>query len=389
MSEHAPLAPSSAPQWGHCSGSVIAQSGRVKPDTEQTRNGTATHWVGEQVLTCLRSGFPNWCETLVGEPAPNGVVIDRKMADGAQVYVDDVLEVCDRFNAWDKLLLEHRVHMPQIHPDNWGTLDAGLYLPERRVLFLWDAKFGHREVSPRDNLQLIDYALGLVNHYGINGQDEQEITLVLRIVQPFAYHAQGPVREWAVPLSGLRAYWNQLQAKAVESFTNPTLTAGSWCRDCLAIDTCANARRYIYSGAEFADRPLDLETMAGRDKATELNLLRELQAVVKSRAEALEDDLKYRISQGETDSGLTLETTAGRLKYTVSEEQAIAFLAAFGIDAAVPAVKTPTQAIAMAPAELRPGLKAALNAITERPAGAAKLIPVNESRTAAAFQRRT
>jgi len=119
------------------------------PDTEDTRAGTAAHWVMADKLTALvrhhKAGTPmeqldTDCTMYLGRQAPNGVIVDEGIAEGAQVMVDDVMEVCRRFDCLRDLLIEHRVYMPKIHPENWGTLDAGVYLPQRRVLFLWDYK---------------------------------------------------------------------------------------------------------------------------------------------------------------------------------------------------------------------------------------------------------
>ena len=109
MSEHAPLLPpSSAGQWGNCSGSAIAQASVPNVETEANRIGTATHWVGESTLAVWkvdRSG-KLLCSDFIGKAAPNGVVIDRDMAEGAQVYVDDVLQVAQKHGGLRALLIE-------------------------------------------------------------------------------------------------------------------------------------------------------------------------------------------------------------------------------------------------------------------------------------------
>lgn len=382
MSEHAPLAPSSAEQWGHCSGSVLAQSVRPEPETQQTREGTATHWVASEALTA-----GTLCVDAVGKKAPNGVVIDRTMAAGAQVYVDDVAAVCEKFNAYSRLLVEHRVYMPRVHPDNWGTLDAGLYLPERRVLFLWDAKFGHRQCRAKGNLQLIDYALGLVQQFEIDGLEEQGVTVVFRIVQPFCYRSGGPVDEWVVKLSDLRGYWNQLQAKAHEAYSKPTLSTGLWCRDCSAVADCSAARQAAYNLIDLANELYVMEAMTSDDLAVERRILSNGLAAAKARLDAIEDVLTHRIQSGESGGGLTLQTGQGRLEWACPPEQAVALVAQFGIDASKPGALTPTQVKAAAPAAIKPMLEQVLKQYTRRPAGALSLVDADESRTARAFKR--
>lgn len=385
---HAILAPSSAPIWGNCAGSVKAQQGRPNPETPQSREGTAAHWVMAEVLLNFtgRQSGPLICDEYIGRTAPNGVVIDGKMAQGAQVIVDDVLKVCQQHGGLQSLLVEKRVTMPRVHPENWGTLDVSLYLPAIGWLFVWDYKHGHRPVEAEANEQLIDYVAGLVELHGIDGLADQQTTVCIRIVQPFAYRHQGPIDEWVVRLSDLRGPFNLLSARAYEALgPSPTMSAGPWCRDCLAVRDCAVGRKYVYSLIDTVNAPYELDSMTSADMAAERLILREGAAVLKARLEAIEEDLHYRITQGDTASGLTVETAPGKLEYTVPDAQAQAFALQFGVDISKPGVMTPIQSIAKAPKEIRPIFEQAIKAITRRPAGALNLIPAKNSRTMRAF----
>jgi len=390
MSEHAPLAPSSSEQWGHCSGSVAAQADMPDLSSEQAREGTAAHWVmSETLLNHQDTTRGGWlaCHQFIGSKAPNGVIIDDKMAEGAQVHVDDVLEVCWRFNALPDLLIEHRVRMPRIHEQNWGTLDSALYLPDRALLFIWDYKHGHREAKP-DGLQLFDYLAGLAEKFGINGELDRQTRVVSRIVQPFCYYARGPVREWAGFLSDLRGVWNQLYAKAHEVFAGPTLSTGPWCRDCKAVGKCSAARRAGYNYIDMVNEPYAMDAMDAADLAVERGILVDGLSTAKARLDAVEDELQHRIRGGQVGTGLALETGSGRLEWSVPPAQARALASQFGVDAAKDAVLTPTQTLALAPKEIRPHLKATMEKLTRRPAGKLKLVPAEESIGSRAFKRK-
>jgi len=389
MSEHAPLAPSSAPQWGHCSGSIAAQANIPDRESEATREGTAAHWVMSETLLNHRDNRdgPRECVGYLGATDPQGLLIDDKMVEGAQMMVDDVLEVAHRFDALPYLLIEHRVAMPKIHPQNWGTLDVGLYLPDRFLLFIWDYKHGHRETGP-GSLQFVDYLQGLCEKYQIDGHLDQQTRYVARVVQPYCYYAAGPVREQTGFLSELRPQWNQLAMKAHEAFSNPTLSTGLWCRDCKAVGTCSAARRAGYNFIDLVNEPYEMDRMRGADLAVERAILSDGLAVAKARLEAIEDELHHRVTAGETDSGLTVETSAGRIEWTVAPGQARALAAQFGVDASKDAVLTPAQTLAAAPAKVRPLLKQVMDKMTGRKAGKLKLVPADASRTARAFQKR-
>lgn len=395
---HAVLAPSSAPQWGVCSGSVQAQ--RFAPDIEhpRTRAGTASHWVASECLARWRDidgGVPS-CSQWTGKTAPNGVVIDEEMAEGAQAFVDHVIGIAQEHGALQDMLIEHRVFMPRIHPTaNWGTLDVSFPLLDRdksgRVaggkIYVIDYKYGHREVKTRGNLQLIDYVEGILNEFQIDGHAEQFIEVVLQVVQPFCYRAADTVDEWRVPLTDLRPYFNQLEAKAHEVFNNPTLTTGPHCRDCKAILVCSAARKAHYSLVDYVNAPLEFDRMTGRDMAVERAILTAGAATLKARLEAIEEALAHSISKGETDSGLTLETSVGRLAWTVPTAQAIAFARQFGLDIAKADALTPTQAIASAKGDVKKNFAEAVKCITDRPNTGLKLIDAADSKTARAFKK--
>ena len=391
MSQHALLAPSSAPIWGHCSGSVIAQQSAANIDTQQSREGTAAHWVGSECLSAWQSSQLGDLTTAewLGRVDPDGTVIDEKMVEGAQVYVDDVLKVAQQFSAISRLDIEHRVHMPQVHPENWGTLDASLVLLTHNVIYLWDYKHGHREVGAKANLQMIDYLVGVMQEHNIVGHREQQIDFVIRIVQPFCFSANGPVSEWRGKLSDLRSYVNQLTHQAIAAFADPRFTAGPHCRDCAIVGPgCATSRRYMYAWADYVNEPYVIDNMTAHDLATERNLLDGVLAVGKARKQAIEDELMHRIKAGKgVDSNLVIATAEGRLGWIkeIPVDQVLALCKQFGVDGQKDAAITPTQATKLVNADLRDAFKEVLKSFAKRPQGLT-LIPAEESITSLAFK---
>lgn len=390
---HWPLAPSFAPVWGHCSGAIAASMHAPNLETDATREGTAAHWVFSETMDWFKAQqgpAVAHCADMIGLSAPNGVVIDDKMAEGAQVICDDILDTVNQSaNAsqlLQALLIEHRVMMPTVHPQNGGTLDAALWVPERRVLYIWDYKHGHRYCAAEENLQLIDYVEGIREQLGLNGVQDQDITVVIRIVQPFCYNNQGPVDEWVCKMSDIRGYINTLSAKAHEAFSTPLLTSGKHCRDCPGVGTCTAARQAAYNLIDLVDLPYDMDRMDVRDLAIERQILVDGMLAAKARLEAIEDDLHHRIGRGEAGSGLTLESGTGRLAWTVPPAQAAALASQFGFNIKKEEVKTPTQAIQAAPKAVRSMFEQVLKTAVKRPATGLKLIKLGDSKTALAFQ---
>lgn len=385
MSDHAILAPSSAPVWGHCSGSIIAAQAAPSPETEQTRNGTAAHWVASECLESWKAGDNDEPRAYIGTAAPNGVVVDALIAEGAEVYVTDVIGTLSQIQGGrEALVVEFRVHMPAIHDQNWGTLDASAMTPQG--LFIWDYKHGHAKVNAFENLQLIDYLEGLREFYGINGREDQHTRVVARVVQPFAYDPRGPVSEWAFMLCDIRGYVNRLRAKAHEAMTNPTLTSGKHCRYCPARGRCPALRAAVYNLIDLVDSPLGFDTMTGGELATEREILLRGQTTLKARLEAIEDDLTHRVKNGDGSCGLSLDSVPGRLNWTVDPNQAIAAVSLLGVDITRQHCDTPTQARARVPASMRDAFDQAIKPLTKR-SRTLKLVDSTDTLAARAFRK--
>ena len=406
MTAHAPLAPSSAAQWGNCSGSVMAQFQVPDAEHPRTRAGTASHWVASEALLSYRDsehGIAR-CDRFIGKTAPNGVVIDEEMAEGAQVYVDYCIDLACHYDVTpETMLIEHRVSMPQIHAHNWGTLDFALihYDAEwvdhgtinarrRNIVSIWlcDYKFGHRNVKAVGNLQLVNYCAGLINELNIDGFEDQHIRVHFAVVQPFAFHGDGPVSTWTGTLSDLRADFNRLTAKAHEAFAAPSCTSGAWCRDCKAIIRCDTAKRSAYSVTDYVNEPVALETYTAEQLGTEYGILLAASKTLKARLEAIEEDLTHRIGKGEAGSGFSVQSSKGRLAWTCDPAAAVAICSQFGVDAAKPGVLTPTQVKSKIPADKRESFEQVFKQITETPMRGMKLVPSKDSRTAHAFKRK-
>jgi len=391
--QHALYAPSAFPVTAYCSGSVLARQAVPDQETQATREGDASHWVVAECLTAWKNAVAPLALTCdwVGKTAPNGVIIDQEMADGADVMVSEVLAVCHQHGGIEllrKLIVEYRVHMTRIHPTNcWGTLDVALDLRHIGLLYIWDYKYGHLQIEAKNNYQLIGYVQGLKEHWDINGVYDQRIKVHMRIVQPRCYRQSGPVNEWVMPWCDLRGEVNHLEAQVHEAENNPQMQAGAHCRYCPAIRKCAAARQGSYHLIDYIKTPYEIESYSDSDLATERMILEAGSTLLKARLEAVNDDLEFRVSNGATETGFVMQAGKGNLKYTVPPAQAAAFAMQFGVDISVEKVLTPTQTIAKTPVDKRPLITEALKAIARREATGLKLVPAGDSRTARAFQR--
>lgn len=341
---HSPLAPSSAYRWEPCPGSVPLEA--RYPETEEDEaaaEGTASHHAGAEELLGR--------SVTVGDKAPNGVLLTEEMIEGASMWTTDVFSVCIATGTpLDHLQVEQRVAMPRIHDAAFGTPDTWLYAPQAGTLYVWDYKFGYGVVEHVENWQLIAYVCGILDLLGIDGRNDQELWVDMRVVQPRAYHRDGRVRSWRVKASDLRGYFNKLHAAAHEAMSaHPHTLSGPHCLHCKAAAHCATNRRALWSALDFVgtSSPEELDAVSA---AYELELMHRAAELIKSRLNAREADVAARLKRGEVVADWCLEPTYGRQTWKEGDEaQVIAVGDMCGVDLRKPeAAVTPSQAVKLA-----------------------------------------
>jgi len=380
MSAHAFLAPSAAARWVRCALSASLEA--AYPESEaspQSLEGTAAHWAVEMLLR----GTP----VAVDTQAPNGVAITQEMLEGAILVRDDIVRQLGP--DWQsRLFIEHRVEIPRVHPQNWGTPDYRAWgrLPDGRLkLWLWDYKFGHGIVEAFENWQLIDYFAGCLSEAKIDGLQEQNTVVDLRVIQPRAYHRDGPVRSWMVLATDLRGHVNRL-AMAAEDATSISPTASPHpeaCENCKGRHACEALQRASYFAADKGQSfgALELKPHA---LGLELRALKRAQALLDARVSGLEAEAVATIKRGQLVPFWMLESSPGRLAWNKPDAEVLALGAMLGLDLAKPVEPiTPTQAKAAAKAKKIP--ETIVDSFASRPAGAAKLIFDNGARAALTF----
>lgn len=360
---HAFLMPSAAARWGVCALSASLEA--AYPEAEESPEsleGTAAHWVVE----CYLKGSPPTLDS----QAPNGVAVTQEMVEGALLVVQTIEATLGP--RWrEMLVIERRVQIPRVHPSLcWGTPDyyAWAVLPDgRRVLFLFDYKFGHGIVEVIENRQLIAYTSGLFSE--VEGLDDQNTVVVMAIIQPRAYHREGPVRWWKIRGSDIRADVNILHMQA-EKATKPNPLAmpdPDACKNCKGRHACEALQRAAYLAADRAQQAtaIDLSPLA---LGIELRLLTRAQKLLEARVSGLQAEAEATIKRGKLVPYWTMQSTPGRLSWNKPVPEVLMLGTIYGVNITAPAEPvTPTQAIkAGLPAEL-------VGAYASRPPGAAKL----------------
>jgi hypothetical protein len=193
MSEHARLSPSAAHRWLRCPGSVALEATLPDSSSEYAEEGTKAHGVAAQVLNGT-----DWLQ-ITG--------VDQEMIDSVGRYTDYVRTIAGDL----PLVIEQRVDFSDAIgvPDSFGTADCIILGPD--YIHVIDLKYGKGvRVDAEHNEQLMLYALGALNDYGMLGNYK---TVRLSIVMPRLDH----ISEWELTLDELEAFRSGVVVQAEDA----------------------------------------------------------------------------------------------------------------------------------------------------------------------------
>jgi len=369
---HAPLAPSSAPRTVACHGSVALAALHPEEETQDTREGDATHWALAELV--------NRRDIDVGLVAANNVTLNTEMVDAAEM-VGSYLSARDA--GASLVRSETLVANASVHVLNWGTPDYMAYRPGH--LFIDDFKYGHGYIGAFENWQLINYVI--LTLWEMRGAEwwKSDIKVTMTIHQPRNYHRDGPHRVWTAHASELLPYRNTL-ATAYEAAMQPEAlcTPNPHCDNCPGrIDCEANAMAADSAVVMSAKSiPLGISPdAAGR----ELRRLRRAKDVLDSRVSGLEQQIDSTISRGGRVIGWLKEPGSGKTVWNKPLTEVIMLGDMLGLDFSKPGAITPLQAVAaLKKSKIDPKV---IEQYSETTAGGSKLIETASSTAAKAFSK--
>lgn len=328
---------SDANQWMACNGSFQAQQVYPPLDVEPSQSrleGRAAHEVAQKLFK--NEPFSD----LVGSLSKGGIVITDELFDAAREYFNEVWGYCNTHGR------VHDLHVEEVCPvpgyGDWYCIpDAWVYVPEVKVLRVYDAKFGHRIVDPFENWQLLIEAFSICEQF----QMPPDI-IELVIVQPRGFTSDGTVRKWALTYDELRVYRRQVNETILRVLdTAPMCTPGPHCLDCSARAHCDTLKQQSYAGVDYV-QSLQTHNLSGHALGVELRLLQRAQEMIKMRLSGLEEQALHEIKQGQHVTFYSAKTTYGRKRWKkdVPVEQVIFMAELQGVDVRKPQeLDTPAQ----------------------------------------------
>lgn len=235
MAQHVRLGGSKAHRWLACAASPRLEEEQGPQEAgPHAMEGTAAHHVGERcnMLHCNTDKF-------LGQKI-EGFNVTTEMAEAVQVYVDWVSNI--RATAPDaKLHFELDVNLSALNPpeEMRGSADCVAVIKSLRTLIVADYKHGRGHVvEVKGNKQTRYYALAALltlPREEIVGIDRVQMT----IIQPRAFHPDGPVRSETIDLLELMDFAEDiLQAAAAVQDPAAPAVPGDHCLFCAASSSC-------------------------------------------------------------------------------------------------------------------------------------------------------
>lgn len=221
--KHSKFSASSAERWTECPGSVALCEGAPDRQTVYTREGTQAHEILEKFLLAkiARKEKP-------GEKTK----APREMVAYAREAAEFIYKT-HRENLGSEIKVETRVVLDFIHPEMFGTYDGAVSV-HFDTLHVFDFKYGQgKRVSPKKNLQMIFYGLGLAHKYRYNFKRVR-----LWIIQPRIKGYDAP-EFWDISIAELKEYVAVFKKAVRRIETHPKeYKEGDWCFWCKGKSKC-------------------------------------------------------------------------------------------------------------------------------------------------------
>ena len=343
MSAHAQLSPSKRNRWALCPGSIREEAKYPEQESGAAAiDGTHSHTLLEH---CINNGLTNPMDQ-VGEKFADHdgeFVVDKERAERVRLAVDYI--AVRSMNGLIKVLAESKVDPAFLlgRDDLSGTVDVQIMNGD--ILELIDYKDGMGIVSAKGNLQLEQYAYGVLAGYKlpVNGAYPFN-TVRMTIIQPkLALRGMNAISSHDVSVADLMANMGTIikQAAATDQPDAPLVPGDSQCKFCRAKGSCSALASNVMKevGIMFqpiASKPLDIaQQSADKEPSTmddaQIAQIMEAAPLMRQLLEGVEKEALRRLKAGQTIAGLKLVNGRGSRTWSLNEEDTAARLIKMGV----------------------------------------------------------
>jgi len=343
MSAHAQLSPSKRNRWALCPGSIREEAKYPEQSGGAAAiDGTHTHTLLE---VCLNDGDVD-ASFHVGvemEDHEGLFVVDKERAARVQVALDYIKKrVTDSFMT---LLSESKVDPAFLlgRDDLSGTVDVQII--GNGVLELIDYKDGMAPVDAKGNMQLEQYAYGVLAGYKlpVNGAYPFD-TVRMTIIQPkLAMKGMNPISSCDVSVSDLMANMGTIirQAAATDAPDAPLVPGESQCKYCRAKGNCSALASNVMKEVGIMFQPIVNQTLdvaqqsADKDPTAmndaQIRQIMEAAPLMRQLLEGVEKEALRRLKAGQSIDGLKLVNGRGSRAWALPESEIAEKLVKMGI----------------------------------------------------------
>lgn len=259
--KHAKYSASSSKRWINCPGSVaLIEKCPPTPDSVYAIEGTQAHLIFEVILRNARHGLDRIENFLL---TPGVKLLDIEKIDPEMVtHCKEAAQmVLDRAGPSSELFIEQKIDLSFVEPDTFGTGDVAILSGD--TLTVLDLKYGAglgvevEEFDGSPNSQLAFYALGLLKKLEDRpGRAGMIKTVCLGVIQPRAWHEDGPLRTKTIGASDIWAFEDIFKAAIAKSKEpNAPLASGTWCQFCPATAICPEISKRALEKAKVVFKP--------------------------------------------------------------------------------------------------------------------------------------
>ena len=342
MSAHAMLSPSKRSRWALCPGSIREEA--KYPDTGSgpaAIDGTHSHTLLEH---CIKNGLSDPMDQ-VGEvfnDHEGTFVVDADRAARVKFAIQYIRD--SSANGLLPVISEQRVDPEHLlgRKDLSGTVDCQII---GDVLELIDYKDGMGIVSAEGNLQLEQYAYGVLAGYKLPVNGAYPFSMVrMTIIQPkLAMKGMNPITSYEVPVSYLLANMGTIisQAAATDKPDAPLVPGESQCKFCRAKGSCHALASNVMKEVGIMFQPVVTQTLdvaqqsADKDPSTmddaQIAQIMEAAPLMRQLLEGVEKEAQRRLEAGQVIPGLKLVNGRGSRTWALPEDEMAEKLIKMGI----------------------------------------------------------